>query len=97
MANTSPYLCFLSPEHPGRQKGRAKHIIILFGTKDILTTTHYRLQGEIVYLSLLGWKEKCEQTGCCSALIKVGLNKRFTTGKHKRYHDFVMEFANGFW
>lgn len=82
MANTSLYLCFLSPEHPGRQKGRAKHIIILFGTKDILTTTHYRLQGEIVYLSILGRKEKCEQTG--SALIKVGLNRHFTTGKHKR-------------
>lgn len=78
MTNASLYLCFLSPEHPGRQKGRAKHIITMFGTKDRLTTPHYQSQGEIVYLLLLDGRQKWDQTGCCSVLIKVGLNWHFT-------------------
>lgn len=72
MTNASLYLCIVSPEHPGRQKGRAKHIITMFGTKDRLTTLHYQSQGEIVYLLLLDRREKWDQTGCCSVLIKVG-------------------------
>lgn len=50
----------------------------MFGEKDILTTKHYQWQGEIVYLPPSDREEKSEQTGRCSVLIKVGMDRHFT-------------------
>lgn len=60
--NTSLYLCVVFLKHPETQKERANHVIIMFGTKDRLTTQYYQSQGEIVYLLLFDRREKWGQT-----------------------------------